>query len=133
MISNFLKKDLDTRAKTKEEFMFKRCQERIRGYMYKTKSDMIKSDLYTKHSKCKHYLDGVYKQFSKLLTENKHHGYYFDRTDSKCLCDNTGTFTCQGAWNQINCSYERGSGHKINPYQSKESRILFSTWNLDHW
>lgn len=101
--------------------------------MYKTKTDMTKSDFYIKHSTCRQYLDDVYKQFSKLLTKNKYHGYYFDRSDSNCLCDNTGTFTCQGAWNQTSCYYERGTGHKINPYQNRESRIIFSTWNLDHW
>lgn len=113
--------------------MFKRCQERIRGYMYKTKTDMIKSDFYIKNSKCRHYLDEVYKKFSELLTINKHHGHYFDRSNSNCLCDKTGTFTCQGAWNLSNCFYERGTGHKINPYKNRESRIIFSTWNLDHW
>ncbi|XP_026820594.1 DNA fragmentation factor subunit beta isoform X2 [Rhopalosiphum maidis] len=126
-------RDLDTRAKTKEEFMFKRCQERIRSYMYKTKTDMIKSDFYIQHKNCRQYLDEVYKQFNELLTKNKHHGYYFDRSNSNCLCDKTGMFICEGAWNQSICSYERGTGHKINPYQNRESRIIFSTWNLDHW
>ncbi|XP_008179152.1 DNA fragmentation factor subunit beta isoform X2 [Acyrthosiphon pisum] len=124
---------LETRARTKEEFMFKRCQERIRSYMYKTKSDMIKSDFYIKQTKCRKYLDEVFKQFSELLTKNKHHGYYFDRSNTNGLCDEIGTFKCEGAWNQSVCSYERGTGHKINPYQSRESRIIFSTWNLDHW
>jgi hypothetical protein len=101
--------------------------------MYKTKTDMIKSDIYLKHSKCRQYLNEVYKKFNELLTKNKHHGYYFDRSDSNCLCDKIGTFTCQGAWNLNSCSYERGTGHKINPYQNRESRIIFSTWNLDHW
>lgn len=113
--------------------MFKRCQERIRGYFYKTKSDMIKSDLYTKQSKCQPYLDDVYKEFSTLLSERKHHGYYFDRLDPNALCHRTGMFVCQGAWNKTCCTYENDSGHKINPYQSRESRIIFSTWNLDHW
>lgn len=113
--------------------MFKRCQERIRSYMYKTKTDMMKSDFYIKNSKCRHYLDEVYKKFSELLTQNKYQGHYFDRSNSNCLCDKTGTFTCQGAWNLSNCFYERGTGHKINPYKNRESRIIFSTWNLDHW
>ncbi|XP_008179153.1 DNA fragmentation factor subunit beta isoform X3 [Acyrthosiphon pisum] len=99
---------LETRARTKEEFMFKRCQERIRSYMYKTKSDMIKSDFYIKQTKCR-------------------------KSNTNGLCDEIGTFKCEGAWNQSVCSYERGTGHKINPYQSRESRIIFSTWNLDHW
>lgn len=129
----FILKDLDTRAKTKEEFMFKRCQERIRNYMYKTKTDMMKSDFYINNSNCRRFLDEVYKKFNELLNKNKYHGYYFDRSNSYCLCDNIGMFTCQGAWNQTGCFYERGTGHKINPYQNRECRIIFSTWNLDHW
>lgn len=113
--------------------MFKRCQERIRNYMYKTKTDMIKSHFYINHANCRKFLDEVYKKFSDLLHKNKYHGYYFDRSNSDCLCNNTGTFTCQGAWNQTSCFYERGTGHKINPYQNRECRIIFSTWNLDHW
>ncbi|XP_040182489.1 DNA fragmentation factor subunit beta isoform X2 [Rana temporaria] len=34
----------------------------------------------------------------------------------------------EGAFDEKNCT----SRHSINPYSNKESRILFSTWNLDH-
>lgn len=34
----------------------------------------------------------------------------------------------QGAFDRDACS----SLHSINPYSSQESRIIFSTWNLDH-
>lgn len=44
------------------------------------------------------------------------------------LCSELGEFDCQGLWNENNCEYT----HSINPYSSRESLILFSTWNLDH-
>lgn len=34
----------------------------------------------------------------------------------------------QGAFDQDECI----SLHSINPYGNRESRIVFSTWNLDH-
>lgn len=113
--------------------MFRRSQERIRNYMYKTKSDVKKSEEYLSENKQRYYLDEAFEKFSIFLNANKYNGHYFDRSSELRLCDNLGTFRCEGAWNQENCSYERGIGHKINPYQSKESRIIFSTWNLDHW
>ncbi|KAL7828777.1 hypothetical protein SRHO_G00324110 [Serrasalmus rhombeus] len=44
------------------------------------------------------------------------------------LCTKEGWFSCQGAFDQEKCE----SLHSINPYGNRESRILFSTWNLDH-
>ena len=39
-------------------------------------------------------------------------------------------FSCEGRYDEKSCKYR--SQHSINPYQSYEARILFSTWNLDH-
>lgn len=44
------------------------------------------------------------------------------------LCNETGWFECHGIWNAENCNYK----HRINPYASRESLILFQTFNLDH-
>lgn len=44
------------------------------------------------------------------------------------LCNDMGYFDCHGSWNATKCSYE----HKINPYASRESLILFQIFNLDH-
>ena len=41
-----------------------------------------------------------------------------------------GQFSCEGKYDESRCRYK--SRHTINPYQSYEARILFSTWNLDH-
>ena len=42
----------------------------------------------------------------------------------------SGLFSCEGRYDQTACRFH--SRHTINPYQSYEARILFSTWNLDH-
>ena len=44
------------------------------------------------------------------------------------LCNDFGNFDCHGLWKASNCSYD----HKINPYASRESVILFQIFNLDH-
>ena len=41
----------------------------------------------------------------------------------------SGVFSCEGRYDEDCCKYNH---HAINPYQSYEARILFSTWNLDH-
>ena len=41
----------------------------------------------------------------------------------------SGLFSCEGRYDEDCCRYKH---HAINPYQSYEARILFSTWNLDH-
>ena len=41
-----------------------------------------------------------------------------------------GDFLCEGKYSLPSCPYPKD--HSINPYQSPEARVLFSTWNLDH-
>ncbi|KAJ8949075.1 hypothetical protein NQ318_016979 [Aromia moschata] len=48
----------------------------------------------------------------------------------KSICDRSGRFTCQGRWDKAWCLYS--PPHNINPYTSREARIIFQTWNLDH-
>nr|CAD7570019.1 unnamed protein product [Timema californicum] len=48
------------------------------------------------------------------------------------LCDDRGEFQCQGRWDRPECLYNESSRHVINPYCSKEARVLFQIWNLDH-
>lgn len=45
------------------------------------------------------------------------------------LCNGRGDFRCQGIWSDAVCQY---ADHSINPYESRESAILFQIWNLDH-
>lgn len=44
------------------------------------------------------------------------------------LCNSKGSFNCHGIWSAKNCSYQ----HKINPYLSRETVVLFQIYNLDH-
>ena len=123
-------KDLSTNAKTKEEFMFKNCQARIRGYLAKAESQMKE----TKSLKASEedIISEIISDFKLNLKENKYHGSYFSRAEdsSSRICDSTGLFCCEGKYNIDKCHYN--NKHSINPYQSHEARILFSTWNLDH-
>ena len=112
--------------------MIKGCQARIRGYLAKAESG-IKNQI---------EFDHIFSQFRGLLKKNNYNGHYFDRQTEKSnerICDNSGLFVCEGRFDQDNCKYgnaDSESGdlmvHSINPYESSEARILFSTWNLDH-
>ncbi|XP_063235539.1 DNA fragmentation factor subunit beta isoform X2 [Bacillus rossius redtenbacheri] len=117
---------LDTRASSKEQVMFRGAQDRIRGYMFKTCDALKKSEPYKVNRK-----------------KAKHFGCYFDRSGPgdgghgdallRRLCDDAGTFRCQGRWDEKDCLYSSGlSTHAINPYCSREARVLFQMWNLDH-
>jgi len=71
-------------------------------------------------------------EFKTRLKAAKYHGTYFDRSSEKKtkICDDVGLFRCEGKYNSAQCCYPKD--HIINPYQSAEARVLFSTWNLDH-
>nr|XP_019945040.1 PREDICTED: DNA fragmentation factor subunit beta [Paralichthys olivaceus] len=119
-------KGVDTRFKTKSAYMKFNCESRIRGYMKEvddaTKTIQKAKDRaeFLKASTC----------LAEKLKEAKYNGCYFDRTGKEPdrLCTQEGWFTCQGSFDQDVCQ----SLHSINPYGSRESRIIFSTWNLDH-
>ncbi|XP_037068446.1 DNA fragmentation factor subunit beta-like [Pollicipes pollicipes] len=63
------------------------------------------------------------------LRADRFHGHRFDRGHAGRLCDAAGTFACQGEFAAERCGYD---DHRVNPYSSREQRIVFSTWNLDH-
>lgn len=122
---------LDTRAKTKEDYMFRRAQDRIRTYFYKTKEDLLKTNNMPINK-----VHILLNDLSARLKNVKHFGCYFDRSaaagdkELKSLCDDRGVFMCQGRWDRERCLYT--PTHQINPYTSREERIIFQTWNLDH-
>ncbi|XP_075802415.1 DNA fragmentation factor subunit beta-like [Microtus pennsylvanicus] len=72
----------------------------------------------------------VLSSMCQKLKSQKYNGSYFDRgaEASERLCTPEGWFSCQGPFDLESCL----SKHSINPYGNRESRILFSTWNLDH-
>ena len=77
----------------------------------------------------------IMADFRLLLKTNRYNGHYFDRKSKKSdtICDENGLFSCEGRFDDSNCKYQLAQlAHLINPYESNEARILFSTWNLDH-
>lgn len=105
--------------------MFRRAQDRIRLYYYKTKEDLNKDK--TIPTDRVHFL---FNELQNRLKLAQFHGFYFDRRKPESLCDQNGEFVCQGRWNKDQCLYS--PKHQINPYSSKEGRVVFQTWNLDH-
>ncbi|KAM4609914.1 DNA fragmentation factor subunit beta [Polymixia lowei] len=117
---------VDARFKTKSAYMKYNCESRIRGYMKEVTSvagAIGKPKVKAEFMKTTNYLIA-------MLKTAKHNGCYFDRTEKEAnrLCTQEGWFTCQGTFDQEVCK----SLHSINPYGNRESRIVFSTWNLDH-
>ncbi|XP_068198020.1 DNA fragmentation factor subunit beta isoform X2 [Antennarius striatus] len=119
-------KGIDARFKTKSSYMKFNCEGRIRGYMKEVldtskavENDKVRAEC-VKTSEC----------LVEMLKSVRYNGRYFDRMENApdCFCTKEGWFTCQGSFDQDHCL----SLHSINPYSSKESRIVFSTWNLDH-
>ncbi|CAK1595853.1 unnamed protein product [Parnassius mnemosyne] len=125
---------LELSEKTKEQSMCKRVKERMRGYYYKTKTALQTSDLYvqSKNGHGKKLIDQFLLDLRKILESKKYNESYFNRKANKDqrLCADNGLFECGGLWNNTKCNYN--GEHFINPYRSREERIIFQTWNLDH-
>ncbi|XP_005986103.1 DNA fragmentation factor subunit beta [Latimeria chalumnae] len=115
---------VESRFKSKSDYMNYSCQSRIRSYMkevdgYTTRVNPTSREEYKR----------IAEVMLQQLKSAKYNGCYFDRREkTKRLCTREGWFSCQGAFDTEQCS----TLHSINPYGNKESRILFSTWNLDH-
>lgn len=116
---------LEPRYKNKSGYMRNSCESRIRSYMKEVQSSAAAADPAVRDEYKK-----LIETMSNELRAVKYNGCYFDRTEGKgaCLCTAEGWFSCQGPYDMDDCS----SKHSINPYSNRESRILFSTWNLDH-
>ncbi|GAA6223459.1 DNA fragmentation factor subunit beta [Lates japonicus] len=119
-------KGVDARFKTKSAYMKFNCESRIRGYL-KEVDDAPRT---IQKVKVRAEFLKASQLLSEMLKTNKYNGSYFDRTEKEAdrLCTQEGWFTCQGSFDRDVCQ----SLHSINPYGSRESRIVFSTWNLDH-
>lgn len=111
--------------------MFRRAQDRVRTYYYKTKEELLKANDLPQQQ-----LQNLLVELQNRLKMTRFNGYLFDRRAAvgdaklKALCDTGGLFRCQGRWNKERCLYN--PEHSINPYTSREARIIFQTWNLDH-
>lgn len=157
---------------TKESVMRRKAQDRIKGYFYKTKDELTKTELYRSNLKaravidlflddCYLFLNGV-DYFSCLFDRSYDVKYIAkkktpDETDATAtkatkrrridsetkskisdsnlfrrfqvaLCNDLGSFDCHGIWKSTSCTYS----HRINPYSTRESAVLFQIYNLDH-
>ncbi|XP_069730624.1 DNA fragmentation factor subunit beta [Phaenicophaeus curvirostris] len=116
---------LHSRFKSKSSYMRYSCECRIRGYLREV-SSFTSNVNPTARDAYKRIVDLM----SDKLKSEKYNGCYFDRRAEEAarLCTAEGWFSCQGPFDTDNCPFR----HSINPYSNRESRILFSTWNLDH-
>ncbi|XP_069096066.1 DNA fragmentation factor subunit beta [Pleurodeles waltl] len=116
---------IDPRFKNKSAYMKYNCESRIRGYMREV-------ERYALTMSPKEQIE--YKHIAEIMWNHlksvKFNGCYFDRREEETrrICTSDGWFSCQGPFDTDDCV----SRHSINPYSNQESRILFSTWNLDH-
>ncbi|XP_068234494.1 DNA fragmentation factor subunit beta [Palaemon carinicauda] len=118
-------KGLNTKFKTKESVMRNSAETRMRGYLELVKKVLLPEKPPTS-SPCRYAVNF----FKERLSKSRYNADYFDRSAASHarLCDANGLFECEGLYNEPAC---KGS-HIINPYISREARIVFSTWNLDH-
>lgn len=116
---------LESRFRNKSGYLRYSCESRIRGYLREVSAYTSMVD----EAAQEEYLRVLGSMCQKLKSV-QYNGSYFDRgaEASSRLCTPEGWFSCQGPFDLESCL----SKHSINPYGNRESRILFSTWNLDH-
>lgn len=102
------------------------CESRMRSYL-REMADVAKT---IKKNELREEFQAAAELLTDKLKEDKYNGCYFDRSEEEPnrFCTRAGWFTCQGPFDQEACT----SFHSINPYGNHESRVVFSTWNLDH-
>ncbi|KAL9969949.1 hypothetical protein ACROYT_G022237 [Oculina patagonica] len=110
---------------TKEDAMRYAAKSRVRKYFANARESFEKAS-----KKAQTLLSNTLDHFQDELKKQQYFGDYFARTAKQelRLCCDKGWFSCEGPYNEDDCF----KLHKINPYGSKENRVLFSTWNLDH-
>ncbi|KAG0716029.1 DNA fragmentation factor subunit beta [Chionoecetes opilio] len=119
-------KGLDTKFKTKEAVMRNSAFTRMYSYLDHAKRELLPDKMLGDSPQSKAILF-----FKEKLVKSKYNASYFDRSalsDEERLCGPEGLFGCEGPFDQHKCS----GIHFINPYASREARIVFSTWNFDH-
>ncbi|XP_028716085.1 DNA fragmentation factor subunit beta isoform X1 [Peromyscus leucopus] len=116
---------LESRFRNKSGYLRYSCESRIRGYLREVSAYACVVDAAAREE-----YERVLSSMCRKLKSVKYNGSYFDRgaKASSRLCTSEGWFSCQGPFDLDSCL----SKHSINPYGNRESRILFSTWNLDH-
>ncbi|XP_074110166.1 DNA fragmentation factor-related protein 4 isoform X2 [Cotesia typhae] len=73
-------KGLESNVLTKEAYMHRRCQDRIRGYLYKAIEQIKASNTWLTNHEARVRLYDVINYFKLQLKEDHYFGYYFDRS-----------------------------------------------------
>eukprot|EP00794_Sanderia_malayensis_P015291 gene15291-16869_t len=112
---------------TKEKVMKNSAKQRVRGYLSTSKEFINKADL---NRSARDVCLQVIQTFREELKRWNYFEDYFARSGHLDVrfCDDSGWFHCGGRYNEKNCEQL----HQINPYGSRDHRVLFKTWNLDH-
>ncbi|XP_076642504.1 DNA fragmentation factor-related protein 4 [Halictus rubicundus] len=89
---------LETNYTTKEAYMHRRCQDRIRGYLYKTIEQIKSSETFANDQKARKQLLYAIAFMKMQLKQDHYFGHYFDRTraatDSTDGVDESDFVTC---------------------------------------
>lgn len=65
-----------------EAYLHRRCQDRIRGYLYKTIEQIKSSEVYDADPQARRQLERVIVFFKLQLRKDHYFGHYFDRSRS---------------------------------------------------
>ncbi|XP_040843747.1 DNA fragmentation factor subunit beta [Ochotona curzoniae] len=116
---------LESRFQSKSSYLRYSCESRIRSYLREVSSHVTMVGPEAREEFLR-----VLDAMGQKLRSVHYNGSYFDRgaAAGSRLCTPEGWFSCQGPFDMADCT----SRHSINPYSNRESRVLFSTWNLDH-
>nr|XP_025860915.1 DNA fragmentation factor subunit beta isoform X1 [Vulpes vulpes] len=116
---------LESRFQSKSGYLRYSCESRIRSYLRE-----VNSYAPTVGKEAQGEYTRIVDLMCQKLRAVQYNGSYFDRgaRAGLRLCTPEGWFCCQGPFDADSCA----SKHSINPYGNRESRVLFSTWNLDH-
>ncbi|XP_014209418.1 DNA fragmentation factor subunit beta [Copidosoma floridanum] len=93
---------LETRARTKEAYLHRRCQDRIRGYLYKMIEQVRLSDEYNRNSVARKQLQSAIAFFKLQLKKDHYFGFYFDRS----YAITAGDDEIDSSEKTIDCTYE---------------------------
>ncbi|KAL7292508.1 hypothetical protein TKK_0014083 [Trichogramma kaykai] len=97
---------LRTTFQTKEAYLHRRCQDRIRGYLYKTIEQIRLSKTYNENLVARKQLQLVIVFFKLQLKKDHYFGYYFDRSRAVNWVDDSLIFSDDEIDSVENCCYE---------------------------
>ena len=135
---------VERRFRTKDDVMRDGARRRVRSYLNSAR-DYVKQRT-PEDRDVASVMTSLLDVYKCRLADNDFYSVYFSRRhngdksqlkkgqgyNSKHLqapfCDTSGWFSCEGDFSASACDAK----HVINPFASRASRIVFSTWNLDH-